>query len=154
MKQAPAPRPRGARVAETGGDGVIEDVLGDVAEVRVALDHSRRVSLGDEMAEARPTPVEPLGVRSEQELHAAGNVRPGGLDEEMNVGRHQRERMHAPAHATRRSLEQSAETLAITVVEEERGAGNAPRAEVVVGAGQLDSMWSGHAGHPMALATS
>ena len=56
--------------AESGLDRVLEDVLGGVLELRVALDSLGRESSLEEMARALVTFVEPLGVDAVQPVHS------------------------------------------------------------------------------------
>jgi hypothetical protein len=58
-------------LAEAGAHGVRDDVLADLRQVVLLVDHAAGEAAGEEVSEPVVSPVELLGVAAVQELHPA-----------------------------------------------------------------------------------
>jgi hypothetical protein len=122
---------RAGGVGETCADGVLEHVLDRGREVAVAFDDPRREAVAEEVAPALVPAVERLGVRAVQALEAVRQAPELGLDDEVVVVRHQRERMDAPVVPLDLACEEAQEAAVVVYVSEGRGARDASRGDVV-----------------------
>jgi hypothetical protein len=84
----------------------------------------------EEMAGTPVAEVEALGVRTVQELHAGGELRLGGFEDEVIVVRHQAEGVHRPLVAAHAAGEQRQEAEPVVVVPVDRAAVDAARRDV------------------------
>ena len=117
--------------AEPDARGVLEDVLDNGVEVRVALDHAGLEPALKQMPAARVAPVEPHRVDPIQPLHPAGELGPGRLDEQMEVVVEEVPRVHLPAEAPLDVEEELEPGLAVEVVENNRSLLDAAADDVV-----------------------
>jgi len=117
--------PLGACLAQTGADGILEDVAAELGVVAVVLDQLGRVPTRPERPEALPTVVEGLCVHAVHVLHSAREVGLGRLYDEVVVRRHQAVGVQAPREPPCGPLEQVEEAPAVEVVGDDRAACNA-----------------------------
>jgi hypothetical protein len=80
-----------------GPDGVVQDVVDRVSEVRLRVDHPGGESGAEEMARASVSLVEAKRVRAVKPLDAGGELRLRRVENEVDVVVHQAERMALPA---------------------------------------------------------
>jgi hypothetical protein len=95
----------GGRLDESGGDGILADILDRGGEVFVALDDPRGEAPAPEVAVAAVAQVEPLGIAAVQVLHPTRETRLRRLDEQVVVRAHQANGDHAPSVAIDAFLE-------------------------------------------------
>ena len=83
------PRPIPGRPAQTGSDGVLDDVPRHVPDQVVIVEHGRAVPAMEQVALAVVAAVERLSVEALEALHAAVEIGAGGADEQVEVVPHQ-----------------------------------------------------------------
>ena len=108
------------------------NVLGDVREMLVALEHARVEAALEEVAGAGVAAVEPHRVDAVEALHAARELGLRRLDEQVEVVVEEVPRVQLPAEPLRDVGEELEPGLAITVVEDDRSLLNAAAGHVVV----------------------
>jgi len=116
------PRPVLDRVAEPGADGVLDDVLAGGAQVALTLDRPRGEAVGEQVSVAPVALVERLRVTALQTLDATRELRPGAVEDEVVVRRHEGEGVERPAVALGARPQVGQERAAVGVVAEDRAA--------------------------------
>ena len=132
------------RGAHACPDRVQDDVAGQLEEVRFALDEDSLEAPLEHVADPIVPAVESLRVLPVQAPHASGQVRLGGLDEQVEVVRHQAVAVAVPVVGVDDLAQPVEEGVPIPVVEEDGFARIAPGGQVVEGAGELDAEWPSH----------
>jgi hypothetical protein len=123
---------------------VVEHVLDRVEVLLVGLDQHRVEAAPEDVVSAAVALVEGAGVASVQVAHAAGQVRFGGLDDQVIVVFHQAPRVDTPAVALLDPAQEVEEHDSIGVVADDRGPVVPPGGDVVEGAGFENSARAGH----------
>jgi hypothetical protein len=144
------PRPVADRVAETGANGVLDDVAAGRAQVALSLDRTRGEAVGEEVPEAPVPPVERLRVPALQALEPARELRPGGVEDEVVVRRHETERVNRPPVVLGARQDVGEERASIVVIPEDRASVDATRGDVEVAVRKARSQNARHAVHESA----
>jgi hypothetical protein len=113
--------------------------------VRVALDDEDRVPTPEQVPVAIVPLIEELRVATVHHPHAAGQLRPRSLNDQVVVVRHQAVRMAGPAIPSDNRAEQRQEGLPVSVVEENLAMIRASVGDVIDPVGKLASRMSWHA---------
>jgi hypothetical protein len=118
---------------------VVERVVDDVVDRRrvllVRLDHLRPVTASEDVILPLVALVEGACVASVEVAHPLGEVRHGGLDEEVVVVAHQAAHVSPPAVTPFDPAQDVEENDPVSIVEHDRCVVVAPNPDVVVGAG-------------------
>jgi hypothetical protein len=138
------PRPVADGVGDPGADGVLYGVAAGGVEVALALDRACREAVGEQVAEAHVALVERLRVAAEKTVHSSRQLGLGAVEDEVEVGRHQAERVHRPAEALDATVEAGEEEAPVVVVAVDRAAVHAARDHVEVAVGERRTRDAGH----------
>jgi hypothetical protein len=139
---APLPLARGA--SDPGANRIENDVARQFEQVDVAFDELVVKAALEEVSVVPVAPVEPPRVDPVQPLHALGDIRARGLDEEVVVIRHQAIRVAAPAKQLYHLFEQLEESEPVAGVGEDLLSAVSTTRYVVGRAGGLDARRARH----------
>jgi hypothetical protein len=139
------PRPLPDGRADAGAHGVLDHVAARGAEVALTLDHAGGEAIREEVAEAAVALVEVPRITPEESLEAAGELRLRALEHEVEVRRHQAERVDRPAVELGAGQKLSKEEAPIVVVAKDGAAVDSARRDVEVPIGQRGSQHARHA---------
>ena len=131
-------------VAQARCDRVQHDVPNRVEEVRLRLDHARRVPRLEQMADVPVTLVEPSRVQAVQPVHPRREVGVREREDEMEVIRHQAVRETRPAAAIHRLSQKCHEHALVGVVGEDPIASNTSRSHMHRALDRLDARCTAH----------
>jgi hypothetical protein len=109
----------------------VEDVLVRGSEVVIVFERPGGEAVAEEVAAAVVPAVERLRVDAVQALHSDRQAPELGLDDKVVVVRHQAEDVDAPVLALDHVREETQKQAALVVVEEDRGARDSSRGDVV-----------------------
>src|SRR2546421_3343183 len=116
-RTAPAPMPITRLFAKPCANRVLENVETARLESNLVFDHVDRVPSPEEVSVPVMTLVEQLRVAPVQDLQAAGELRPLGLDDQVVMSRHQAEGVALPFVGSDHAAQDCHEALSIDVVE-------------------------------------
>jgi hypothetical protein len=123
--------------------------------VLLVLDHPRGEAVPEEVPAPSVAEVEPLGVASVEALQAGREVGLRGLDDQLEVVRHQAEDLAAPTEAVDAVGEELEEGQPVVVVADDRGSVHAASRHVEEAVGQLGPQNSWHQSNvPLFLANA
>jgi hypothetical protein len=126
------PRPIADAAPEPGAHRVFEHIAAGGVQVLLAFDYPRAEPVREEVPEAHVLRVEGLGVPAQQAVHPARELRLRRVQDEVEVRRHQAQRVHAPAEALDAGAEPGEEEASVLVVAENGAAAHATRHDVEV----------------------
>jgi hypothetical protein len=119
----------------------------------LVLDHPALEAACEQRAVPPVLVVEGLRVPAVEALHAAGQVRLGRVEDEVEVRRHETQRMERPAVALRAELDEPQERAPVVVVPEDRAPVDAAREDVEVPVGQRCAKHARHRANESARTT-
>jgi hypothetical protein len=124
---------------------IVEDVVEGRGVLLLGLDQPRPESAAEDVVFPAVTLVEGAGVLAVEVSHALRQIRERRLDEQVVVVAEETARVQAPAVTPADALQEPDEEGTVSIVEEDRRAVVAFRADVVVRAGIGMSKGSSHA---------
>ena len=139
-----APTPAAGATAKPGSNRIEDDIAAGFQKVSLPLDDCCAVARLEQVADVVVSSVEVVRMRAVHVVHAHREVGVGGLDEEMEVIRHQaigRTQPTVPFHHFGQHREKPAP---VEIVKEDGAALSATRRDVVDGAGRLKARAARH----------
>jgi len=122
---------------EPADEPVVERVVHDVVDRRLVLvlrlDHFRPIAVAEDVVLPLVAFVEGAGIGAVQIPHPIGEVRQGGLDQEVVVIAHQAAHVSKPAVAPFDPAQDVEEDDPVSIVEDDRRVVVAPDPDVIVG---------------------
>jgi hypothetical protein len=123
-------------------DRVLDHVVERVRILLVGLDQDGVVAATEEVVPAPVAVIESPGVGAVEVAHAAGQVRLGGLDDQVVVVSHQAPGVDAPVIAVLHAAQEVDEDGAVAVIGRDRPPVVPACRDVVVAAGDKDATWA------------
>jgi hypothetical protein len=139
-----APGPLARIATEPRPHGVEHHIARELHEVGVGFDQDRLVAPLEDVPDTSVASIRGLGVHPVQLSHAPGEVRLGGLHDQVVVVAHLAPRVTTPVEPIADLAEEFQPQQAIDVVGIDRLATVTTRSQVVHPSGKLDPQWPRH----------